>query len=488
MSRLVVVSNRVGNLSNPAQTGGLAVAISEAIKGRGGIWFGWDGVTDDSGDGTTTVDTVGSVQTILNPMQAVDYEAFYLGFANSVIWPLFHYRADLVRFQQDYYEGYLRVNEQFANALMPHLKSDDLVWIHDYHFMSFGTYLRNLGCDSRIGFFLHIPFPGPDLLAALPNHAGFIEDLLQYDVVGFQTSADVANFKRCVEEFTSAEVDETGLIRFHDRTCVAERFPIGIDVDSFQEMAASKAEAAFIDAFKHNLVADKQMIGVDRLDYSKGIPARFQAFAQMLTRYPEMSKKVSFLQIAPPSRGDIGAYAEIREELERLSGMINGAHADFDWTPIRYIHRSVSRDRLAAMLRASEVGLVTPMRDGMNLVAKEYVAAQDPEDPGVLVLSRFAGAAEEMPEALLVNPFDIDEMAEMYFQALNMPLEERKERHRALFERIRRYDVKAWQESFLEALTSPREWAEKHAVRTADNDSVDPNAGGPQAPSGRVPT
>nr|WP_245247885.1 trehalose-6-phosphate synthase [Tianweitania sediminis] len=462
---MVVVSNRVGDLRNPAQTGGLAVAVSEAIKDRGGIWFGWDGNTEDEADRSATIETIGNVQTILHPIASVDYQPFYLGFANSVLWPLFHYRADLVRYQQDYYDAYMRVNEQFADGLIPHLRGDDLVWVHDYHFMPLGAMLRERGCGAKIGFFLHIPFPPPDIFAALPNHQTIMEALLQYDVIGFQTFTDVTNFRRCVEEFTQAEVNGERF-RFNGRVSVADRFPIGIDVEAFQKMASSKAEALFSEKFRRNLVADKQMIGVDRLDYSKGIPARFQAFSQMLTRYPELSKTVSFLQIAPPSREDIGAYAEIRDELERLSGTINGTFADFDWTPIRYIHRSVSRDRLAALLRTSQVALVTPMRDGMNLVAKEYVAAQDPEDPGVLVLSRFAGAAEEMPEALLINPFDVDEMADAFNQALNMPIEERRERHEILLQRTRAFDVHTWQERFVACLSDPGAW--QTSIKTYD--------------------
>ncbi len=453
LNRLVVVSNRVGDLRNPTQAGGLAVAVGEAITKRGGIWFGWDGETDDSTVGETLVDENGNVQTMLLGISNADYEAFYLGFANSTLWPLFHYRADLVRYEPDFYDGYMRVNQQFADALSVNLVDDDLIWVQDYHFLSLATCLRKRRPDARIGFFLHIPFPPPELLSALPHYAQFIEDLLRYDVLGFQTHLDAANFRRCVQEFTEGQVGEEGPATFEGRECIIGRFPIGIDVEAFHDMASSAVQTDFIAKIRRNLVADKQIIGVDRLDYSKGIPARFEAFSKLLERYPDMSKQVSFLQIAPPTREDIGAYSDIRSELEGMSGQINGTFADFDWTPIRYIHRSVSRDRLAGLLRDSEVGLVTPMRDGMNLVAKEYVAAQNPEDPGVLVLSRFAGAAEEMLDAILVNPFDTDEMADALHQALTMSLKERKQRHQSLLANIREHDVKRWQDSVLDVLS-----------------------------------
>jgi trehalose 6-phosphate synthase len=458
MSRLVIVSNRVGDLKNPTQTGGLAVAVADALKKQGGVWFGWDGETTPSSAATpkgplpVAVEEIGNVTQIVASLSEQDYEDYYVGYANSVLWPLFHYRLDLVEYSQAFFKGYLKVNSAFAASLQPFLRGDDRVWVHDYHLIPFARYLRKLGCRQRIGFFLHIPFPPPEIVAGSPNHAAIVEALLEYDVIGFQTSTDVSNFRRYVQENDMARIGEDGTILVDGRTVLTDRFPIGIDVDAFHEMARHAPEDVRIDQMRRGILGRKQIIGVDRLDYSKGIPARFQAFERLLLEHPEMEKGVSLLQIAPPTREAISAYADIRTELEGLAGAINGRFAEFDWTPIRYIHRSVPRDKLASIYRFSQVCLVTPLRDGMNLVAKEYVAAQDAENPGVLVLSQFAGAAEEMSEALIVNPHDIDEMARSLHAALTMPLPERCERHRALLGRIRRYDVDAWAGSFLKLL------------------------------------
>ena len=452
MGRLIVVSNRVGDVSRPTQTGGLAVAVADALRESGGIWFGWNGETiakDASGD--PDIGTHDGVTTIAIPLKKSDFEGYYDGYANSVLWPLFHYRLDLVNYRPAFFKAYLKVNDALAKALKPHLQDDDVIWAHDYHLIPFAGSLRRLGCRQRLGFFLHIPFPPPEMLTASPNHALLAEALLEFDVIGFQSSTDLANFRRYVEENGYGTTDGETL-KVGDRRILAGRFPIGIDVDAFGELAQTAGDEVRIDKMRRDIIGRKQIIGVDRLDYSKGIPDRFQAMDRLLEHHPELERKVTLLQIAPPTRQGIGAYATIRKETEGLAGSINGKFADFDWTPIRYIHRTVPRDKLAALFRASEVGLVTPLRDGMNLVAKEYVAAQDPANPGVLVLSQFAGAAEEMDEALIVNPHDIDEMAVSLFTALAMPLEERRERHEALNGRIRRYDVHHWARDFLRLL------------------------------------
>jgi trehalose 6-phosphate synthase len=457
MSRLIVVSNRVADLRKSAQSGGLAVGMADALRERerGGVWFGWDGKTLQAKPQPPEVEDIGKVKKISVSMSVQDYSEYYIGYANSVLWPLFHYRLDLVDYRLPFFEGYCRVNANFAASLAPFLRADDIIWVHDYHLIPFARCLQDLGCTQRIGFFLHIPFPPPDLFSASPNHNWLAEALLQYDVVGFQTYADLANFKLYVDEHTSATVLEDGRIRAGDRLIVAERFPIGIDVETFAALAQEASVDVQIDMMRREILGRKQVIGVDRLDYSKGLPARFEAFDRLLAHHPELEKAVTLLQIAPPTREDVNAYSDIRAELERLAGSINGKYADFNWTPIRYIHRSVARTQLAGLFRASQVGFVTPLRDGMNLVAKEYVAAQDEEDPGVLVLSQFAGAAEEMQEALIVNPYDVEDMAEKLFQGLAMPLEERRRRHKALLERIRKHDARTWMESFLAALEPP---------------------------------
>ncbi len=456
LSRLVIVSNRVADLEKQAQSGGLAVALGDALRSIGGVWFGWDGnIVEEDGLPLVKTETVQNNVTIATiSMTERDYQEYYLGFANKVLWPVFHYRLDLSQFEPAYFEGYKRVNRTFATALAPLLRPDDVVWAHDYHLTSFAYELRALGAKQRLGFFLHIPFPPPELFQAIPSHDWLIKALFQFDVVGFQTSNDVNNFRRFVTELAQGRVHGDGRVEAFGRTIVAATFPIGIDVEEFAATAQTSAAASQIERLNRRTVVRSHIIGVDRLDYTKGLPERFKAYRKLLETHPEHWKAVTFMQIAPPTRIEVEAYANIRVELEGLSGAINGEFGDFDWTPLRYIHRSVPRNTLAALFRGCEVGLVTPLRDGMNLVAKEYIAAQDEKGPGVLVLSKFAGAAEELEEALIVNPYDLDEMATAMQTALQMPLGERQERHSALLKRIKRHDVRYWRESFLDVLAA----------------------------------
>jgi len=455
LSRLVIVSNRVADLDNPVQSGGLAVALGDALRSIGGIWFGWDGNIVEDGTPIEVKRTVQNDVTVATiPMTDRDYEEYYLGFANKVLWPVCHYRLDLVQFEPAYLEGYRRVNKGFATALAPLLRPDDLVWAHDYHLISFGAELRALGAQQRLGFFLHIPFPPPELLQAVPAHNWLVEALFQFDVIGFQTTIDLGNFRRFVAEHVGGKVFDDGRMTAYGRTIIARSFPIGIDVDDFAAAARTPEAASQIERLNRRTIVRSHIIGVDRLDYTKGLPERFKAFRKLLELHPEHLKTVTLMQIAPPTRIEVEAYANIRTELEGLSGAINGEFGDFDWTPVRYVHRSMPRDTLAALFRGSEVALVTPLRDGMNLVAKEYVAAQNEEDPGVLILSKFAGAAEELGEALIVNPYNIDDMANAMQTALRMPIEERKERHAALLRRIKTHDVASWRKNFLDVLGS----------------------------------
>lgn len=455
MSRLVIASNRVADLRAASQTGGLAVALADALRERGGVWFGWNGERDGETGGAPAVEAIGKVKRVAAPLSPEDVADYYFGYANSVLWPLFHYRLDLVDYRPAFFAGYSRVNEAFARQLVPFLKPDDLVWCHDYHLIPLASQLRRLGCRQRMGFFLHIPFPPPDLLHASPNHAELVEALLDHDVIGFQTHADAGNFRLYLAEHTPAVEVGKNLFRVGERTVLVDRFPIGIDAAGFAAMARDTDEEVKIDLMRRQVLGRRQIIGVDRLDYSKGLPERMKAFRRLLARHPELEKTVTFLQIAPPTREEVDAYGDIRMELESLAGAINGRFSDFNWTPVRYIHRPVPRRRLAPLLRGSQVGLVTPLRDGMNLVAKEYVAAQDPADPGVLVLSKFAGAAEEMRQALIVNPYDVEGMARQLHRALTMPLKERQRRHAALLDHVTRQDAAAWLAAFLAALKPP---------------------------------
>lgn len=453
MTRLVVVSNRVADLHNPSQSGGLAVAMLEALGKAGGLWFGWNGKTVAPGTRMSTdTETLSGITKVTMPLTRRDYQEYYGGFSNSVLWPLLHYRLDLIDYRQKDLSGYKRVNSKLADTLTPLLRADDVIWIQDYHLFPLGSELRKRGQGHRIGFFLHIPFPPPDILTAAPGHHWLMRSLLSYDLIGFQTHTDVANFGHYIEEFGGGSVDDAGVVSAFGAATRVGCFPVGIDVGNFQKMARGKEADKQIHSLRQRTLARQQIIGVDRLDYSKGLPDRLRAFERLLEQYPENRKAITFMQIATPTREDVGAYAEIRTELEQLSGAINGRFADFDWTPLRYIHRAVPRQTLAALFRGCAVGFVSPMRDGMNLVAKEYIAAQDDDDPGVLVLSKFAGAAEVLKEALIVNPYNVDEMAESLQTALRMPAKKRRRRHKALMARIRENDVHAWYSGFLDAL------------------------------------
>jgi trehalose 6-phosphate synthase len=452
MSRLVVVSNRIADPRKTA-AGGLAVALAEVLNNTGGLWFGWSGkIVDHSEVDDVQIEQAGPVKMVSVDLTQVDHDCFYLGYSNGVLWPVFHYRLDLADFDAGYIHGYRRVNQQFARKLLPFLRPDDIIWVHDYHLIPLAAELRALGCTQRIGFFLHIPLPPPLILAAIPGHDWLIRALFAYDLVGFQSRSDLDHFARYAETEAHAQRLEDDRWRAFGRTVHAGAFPIGIDVQEFTALANGDDAVAMYERMQREYSRRKLLVGVDRLDYSKGLPQRMRAFREFLIKNPDLRSSATLIQIASPSRENVSAYTDILHELESLCGAINGNFGDLDWMPVRYIHRTVARSRLPGLYRASRVALVTPLRDGMNLVAKEYLAAQDPEDPGVLVLSRFAGAAEQLKEALLVNPYDTEGTAAAILLALQMPLEERRSRHEALMRSVRTYDVHWWCESFLEAL------------------------------------
>jgi trehalose 6-phosphate synthase len=354
----------------------------------------------------------------------------------------------------------------FARKLQPLLRDDDIIWVHDYHLIPFASELRKLGVRNPIGFYLHIPCPPWQTFLAIPEHQELARALAAYDLVGLQTKADVANLLDYMSNGVFGRIVPDGRIRLFDRLVSVASYPIGIDVADF-----SKAKRAGGLAQGPPSVA--RIIGVDRLDYTKGLPHKFKAFGRFLDKYPQYQRQVVLTQIAPPTRSSVEAYSDIRQQLESLAGSINGRFGELDWVPIHYIHRSTPRRRLAGIYRSSRIGMVTPLRDGMNLVAKEYVAAQDADDPGVLVLSQFAGAAEEMTEALIVNPYNIEATADVVRSALEMPLPERKVRHEALMAAVRKHDVASWSQSFLSQLErvrsddDPAGWRSPEPIRAA---------------------
>lgn len=456
MRRVVVVSNRVSDPRKPA-AGGLAVAVRECLHKTGGIWFGWSGrVREDprsgSGPGGLHIETGGNFQVATVDLSPLEYETYYGGYSNNVLWPVFHYRLDLAHFDERFAAGYRQVNRLFAQLLHPLLKPDDIVWIHDYHLIPLAAELRAMGCTNRLGFFLHIPLPPPLIVAAIPEHEWLMRSLFSYDLVGVQTRSDLTHLVHYMQMEAGAQPTGDGLLRAFGRTVRIGAFPIGIDVDEFLSLANSRDGKDMYATMRKEYSRRQLLVGVDRLDYSKGLPQRVKAFRELLERYPENRSHATLIQIAAPSREDVNAYDELRQEMDTLCGAINGDFGEVDWMPARYIHRDVARRHLPGLYRASRVALVTPLRDGMNLVAKEYLAAQDPDDPGVLILSRFAGAAEQLTEALQVNPYDAQGMAQAIQRALVMSREERVKRHAALLSTIRRYDVHWWRSRFLEEL------------------------------------
>lgn len=455
MSRLIVISNRVSApkaADAAGAQGGLAVALAAALREYSGLWFGWSGNKTEEFTGHIDLQRHQGVTTATIDLEEQDVEEYYNGYANRTLWPLFHYRVDLAEYDRSFAGGYERVNERFADTVAPLVEPDDLVWVHDYHLIPLGAQLRERGLRNRIGFFLHIPWPPSRLMVSLPFHEGLVLSMLAYDVIGFQTEEWLDSFRQYVERELGGHCDADGMIHVGDRSVHAAAYPIGIDYKEFAQAAESDAARSACARLHDSAEGKKVIIGVDRLDYSKGLEERFLGYRRFLEENAERRAGVFLLQIAPPSRGEVATYEIIREGLDELSGRINGEFANIDWVPIRYVNQGYPREELAGFYRAAEIALVTPLRDGMNLVAKEYVAAQDPGDPGVLILSRFAGAALQLKDALLVNPYSKEEISDAILTALEMPREERIRRWRAMMESVRNEDVVAWRHAFVAAL------------------------------------
>ena len=456
-SRLVVVSNRLpvelkreGRRwrSVPA-SGGLASALHPVLRQRGGTWFGWAGVTGPArayARPLAQAQRAAGYRLAAVPLQEREVADFYLGFSNEVIWPLFHDLPSLCRFKVRYWETYCSVNRRYAKAVAARTQRGDFVWVHDYHLMNLAAELRRLGVRSPLGFFLHIPFPSPDVFLKLPWRAQIIDALLEFDLVGLQTARDRRNFLACLEALgRSARGTRIG------------HFPIGIDYNAFLRGAAAPQVQARASELHRLLPRRKLVLGVDRLDYTKGITLRLRAFQDLLERHRGLRGRLSLIQVVVPSREDIPQYHRMKTEIERLVGRINGAFArPGGWVPVWYEYRSLSRLDLLAYYRAADIALITPLKDGMNLVAKEYCACSIEEDC-VLILSEFAGAAEQLGAgALLVNPYDVRGVAEALRAAHAMPQAERLARMRALRRAVRREDVYRWVDAFLGAASARR--------------------------------
>jgi trehalose 6-phosphate synthase len=462
--RLVIVSNRLPVSLNHDGTqwsikpssGGLVTALAPVLRDRGGLWIGWPGTHEQADLDSVMAEGAKSIGYNLKPVALTqeDRDNFYYGFSNEVLWPLFHDLLDRCHFLPQYWEAYKRVNETFADVVASSVGPDDYIWAHDYHLMNLGEELRKRGTTAQIGFFLHIPFPPLDIFMKLPWRFEILQGLLNYDLIGFQTLRDKRNFLQCVETVikeVSVEDDEhLTTVGIGERSVRVGAFPISIDYESFatQSMTQEIADRAWY--IHEDLPRRHILLGVDRLDYTKGIPLRLEAFRHALERYPDLREKVTLVQVVVPSRVEIPSYNALKREIERMVGEINGMFTVSGWVPIIYVFRSLDRPELLGYYRTAEIGFVTPLKDGMNLVAKEYCACSVEE--GVLILSEFAGAAAQLQEgALLVNPYHVDETADAIYEAFTMDGDERRRRMGIMRDAVKQSDVFLWVDSFLQA-------------------------------------
>jgi len=455
MARLIVVSNRVPlpDEHGSPPPGGMAIALNAALKKKNGLWMGWSGeVKGEEEPPALITREAGGITYALTDLAQKDLDEYYNGFANRVLWPIFHCRVDLAEYARQEMSGYYRVNRLFADLLMPLLQEDDVIWVHDYHLIPLAEELRRRGCRNRIGFFLHIPWPPADILFTVPIYDTLLRGLSSYDLVGFHTGYDLSNFAECLRREGCGDLVEGGFCRAYGRLFRCGVFPISIDTAEFESLADQAARDEALQENYRRIAGYDIVIGVDRLDYSKGIDQRIVAFRRFLQANDHRIGKTLLLQITPKSRSEVPEYLAMQKDVAELAGRVNGELGTIDWVPVHYINQSLGRPELAGLYRMARVGLVTPLRDGMNLVAKEYVAAQDPRDPGVLVLSRFAGAARELDGAILVNPYDPEAMAHAIERALVMPQDARIERWRAMMARLREHDVYRWCDDFLSCL------------------------------------
>jgi trehalose 6-phosphate synthase len=453
---VVVVSNRVARANDGEPiAGGLAAALLPAVKNYGAVWVGSSGRVREltEKDAFAEVEALGKGALATVDFPKAHYCGYYEGFANSALWPMLHSRADLIATNAEQYACYRSINSYMARALLRFDQPNSVYWIQDYHFLPLGAELRRLGIASPIGLFLHTPWPAASTVRALPHNDEVVRAMLAYDLIGFQTEEDQRNFADYVRNELGLLVMTDG-IQSEGRVCKLATFPIGIDVQDFAARSARAVTLPEVTRLRASL-SGKLIIGVDRVDYSKGLPNRMRAYDRLLAGNASFKRTVSMLQIAVPSRGQIPAYNQLQQELASLVGEVNGRHGEVDWTPIRYLNKGFGQAVIAGFYRAADIALVTPLHDGMNLVAKEYVAAQDPADPGVLVLSGFAGAAKELEAALQVNPYDIDDLLQKLATALAMPRAERLARWTVMMERLRSASLHSWFGGFVAALTQP---------------------------------
>lgn len=459
MSKTIIVSNRLpisinkteAGLEYQPSAGGLATGLGSVYKEGENIWVGWPGTffgSKEEEDAVTEELRKENMRPVF--LTEMDIEHYYEGFSNSIIWPLFHYFTQYCEYSQEDWEYYKSVNRKFCDAILTYAKDGDVIWVHDYQLMLLPLMLREELPNATIGYFNHIPFPSYEIFRCLPWRESILKGLLGADMIGFHTYDDMRHFLSAVSRIEGVE-HEMGHLRAHDRIITVDALPMGIDYDKYEQAVISSATQKEVKRFLASLNTEKLVLSVDRLDYSKGIPKRLEAFAAFLEKYPEYQLKVSLILLVVPSREDVGTYKELKEELELLVGRINGKYSTLDWTPIHYFYRGLPFNQLSALYSMADVALVTPLRDGMNLVCKEYIASRL-DKTGVLILSEMAGAAKELTEAIVINPNDEFDIVNGLKQALTMPEAEQIERNTEMQKKLRRYDVHHWVDMFMDRL------------------------------------
>lgn len=467
--RLIVVSNRLPIVVKKSgenryelreSSGGLVTAMTPVLKRDGGVWVGWAGNYEEEGIALETLlrqeekNLAYSYETV--DINLKEYELYYKGFCNEILWPLFHNLSVYCNFKADYYKAFKRVNRKFAKTVTEVLIDNDFIWIHDYHLINTGEELRKSGIQNKIAFFLHIPFPPAETFNRIPWRLQIVKALLAYDLIGFQTKTDKKNFLEvvatCIEEgeINAKMVDSATIVGKKRENRVAV-FPISIDYDEFSDAAGSKPVVQKYREIKEGYHGQKIILGVDRLDYSKGIPQRLKAYRTLLKRNPQLHTKVKLIQIMVPSREDIIEYGNLKREIEQMVGEINGRFSRPGWIPIQNCYCTLSREELLAYYRASDIALVTPLKDGMNLVAKEYCVTNIDRE-GVLILSKFAGVRQQFKNnALSVNPFDEESVVDALKKALFMESDEKHKRMKKMQKNVRKFDIYWWVDAFLQA-------------------------------------
>ncbi len=462
MSRLVIVSNRLPVTLHEVSdgggvevsSGGLVTALRSIVRKREGCWIGWAGTDHDPTveqrlRTDVALDTCRMVPLFLSPDEQNE---FYCGFCNEILWPLFHDLQSRCNFEPAYWQSYVKVNLRFAETISSEATADDTVWVHDYHLMLQGKLLSDRFDRRRLMYFHHIPFPPPDVFEKLPWRLEVLESLLSFGTVGFQTVRDQRNFLSCVRRFLPAmAVRRAGVhlsVGQGNQRALVGAFPIGIDFNEFAEIAAQEAVVQQTQQIRKNLRDCQIVLGVDRLDYTKGIPERLKAFRNLLNHHPELYGRISLIQVVVPSREDIPKYQELKMQVERLVTEINGHFGRTSWVPVHYQHRHLSRPELVGYYCAADVALITPLKDGMNLVAKEFCASRV-DERGILILSEFAGAASQLRNgALLVNPYDTEQVASAIYQVFHMNPAEAQRRMRRMRRRVCEEDVYHWRDQF----------------------------------------